>query len=141
MCIRDSSYVEFNNVRGIVYSAHGSWTCDYKLGLLLLTGDNPLDPNSWTKRDSPLLSSDRSKGGPYGPGHASFVPTNDGRVMCMFHCTFNVDDGWDNRKARVMCLDAKDFSPSASCCCCATGETPGDRPGGFLGKIINAIKK
>lgn len=135
------SYVEFNNVRGIVYSAHGSWTCDYKLGLLLLTGENPLDPKSWTKRDSPLLSSDRSKGGPYGPGHASFVPTNDGRVMCMFHCTFNVDDGWDNRKARVMCLDAKDFSPSASCCCCATGETPGDRPGGFLGKIINAIKK
>ena len=135
------SFVDFQGIRGIVYSAHGSWTCDYKLGLLNLTGSNPLDPKSWTKRDSPLLSSDRSKGGPYGPGHASFVPTNDGRILCMFHCTFNVDDGWENRKARVMCLNAQDFSPSADCCCCATGETPGDRPGGLLGKIINAVKK
>jgi len=40
-----------------------------------------------------------------------------------------------------MCLNAQDFSPSADCCCCATGETPGDRPGGLLGKIINAVKK
>ncbi|WFD24526.1 hypothetical protein MEQU1_003228 [Malassezia equina] len=136
------SFVEFAGFRGIVYSAHGSWTCDYKLGLLALVGNDPLNPQSWQKRSAPLLMSERTKGGPYGPGHASFVPTSDGRILCMFHCTHNVDDGWDNRKARVMCLQTQDFDLNASHCCCATGETPGEKkdPAKVFGKAINFLK-
>ncbi|KAL0766600.1 hypothetical protein CaCOL14_011045 [Colletotrichum acutatum] len=42
--------------RGIVYSADGSWTSDYKLGLLPLVGQNPLDPGAWAKRSTPLMA-------------------------------------------------------------------------------------
>ncbi|KAK5193328.1 hypothetical protein LTR92_006697 [Exophiala xenobiotica] len=64
---------------GIVYSANGSWTSDYTLGLLHYTGngDDPLNPKSWRKRPTPLLKSCRDKGGPFGPGHASFIPVVD----------------------------------------------------------------
>ncbi|WFD45266.1 hypothetical protein MPSI1_003948 [Malassezia psittaci] len=140
------TWVSMQGFRGIVYSAHGSWTCDYKLGLLALVGNNPLDPSAWKKRSSPLLMSEREKGGPYGPGHASFVVAPDGSsCLCMFHCTGNVDDGWDNRKARCMELKAQDFAMESSHCCCASGtEVGGGGHGGghgnVLGKAINKIK-
>ncbi|KAI3623601.1 hypothetical protein GLX27_004291 [Malassezia furfur] len=135
------TWVSLHGFQGLVYSAHGSWTCDYKLGLLALVGNNPLDPASWKKRDAPLLMSERERGGPYGPGHASFIVAPDGHAcICMFHCTKNVDDGWDNRKARCMELKAKDFSMEAPHCCCASGEGGGHHIGGFVGKAINKIK-
>lgn len=138
------TFVQLPGFQGIVYSAHGSWTCEYKLGLLAFVGPDPLNPQSWQKRNAPLLTSDRNKGGPYGPGHASFIPTQDGNVLCMFHCTAKVDDGWDNRKARVMSLTPQDFHPTSNGCCCATGESEPmpehHGPGGVLGKAINKIK-
>lgn len=135
------TWVNLKGFSGIVYSAHGSWTCDYKLGLLQLVGNNPLDPKSWQKRDAPLLMSERSKGGPYGPGHASFIVSPDGSgALCMFHCTHNVDDGWDNRKARCLQLSPQDFHPESRHCCCASGNEGGGGHGGLLGKAINKIK-
>ena len=58
--------------RGIVYSACGSWTNKYKLGVLKFVGPNPLYMSSWRKCEKPLMMSDPDRGqGPYGPGHAS----------------------------------------------------------------------
>ena len=57
---------------GIVYSACGSWTNKYKLGVLQLVGENPLDLRSWHKFEKPLMMSDPAgRRGPHGPGHAS----------------------------------------------------------------------
>jgi GH43 family beta-xylosidase len=55
----------------VVYSACGSWTNRYKLGVLELKGD-PLKAESWYKRRTPLMMSDpEGRQGPHGPGHAS----------------------------------------------------------------------
>lgn len=114
-------WVEVPGFRGIVYSAHGSWTCEYKLGLIELVGDNPSDLKSWHKRKYPLLACDAPRGGPFGPGHASFIPSpsGDGSVFCIYHGTERIDEGWGNRKARVITLHPKDFHGDAKPCCCA----------------------
>ena len=114
-------WIDIPGFRGIVYSAHGSWTCDYKLGLLELVGDDPSDPKLWHKRKMPLLACDAPRGGPYGPGHASFLPSpnGDGTVFCVYHGTEKIDDGWGNRKARVIRLNGNDFHRDAMPCCCA----------------------
>ncbi|PKI85079.1 hypothetical protein MVES_001137 [Malassezia vespertilionis] len=130
------TFVKLNGFVGIVYSAHGSWTYEYKLGLLALVGNNPLDPNAWKKRNDPLLSCDPKRGGPYGPGHASFIPSTDGnQTLCIFHCTGKINDGWGNRKAHVMQLPASEFTLDAQTQCCSSG-----RKGGFVGKMINRIR-
>lgn len=110
--------------RGIVYSAHGSWTSEYKLALLAFVGGDPLRPEHWVKRSTPLLISDRGKGGPFGPGHASFITSpvpGDSRVFCVYHATANEGEGWSNRKARVIALGPECFTPTAHPICCATG--------------------
>lgn len=57
---------------GIVYSACGSWTNKYKLGVIQLMGPNPLYQSSWQKWQGPLMMSDPDgSSGPHGPGHAS----------------------------------------------------------------------
>ena len=57
---------------GIIYSANGSWTRDYKLGVTQLVGPNPSDLSCWDKWTNPLLISDpQGNRGPHGPGHAS----------------------------------------------------------------------
>ena len=61
-------------------------------------------------------------GGPFGPGHASFVPSpqNDGRVFCVYHGTEREDEGWRNRKGRIMALEGHCFdSGSGRTMCCA----------------------
>ena len=47
-------------------------------------GDDLLDPVNWTKRNYPVLSTDREKG-IFGPGHNSFSKTADGTDICVFH--------------------------------------------------------
>ncbi|OCT47147.1 alpha-N-arabinofuranosidase [Cladophialophora carrionii] len=111
--------------QGIVYSANGSWTSDYRLGILqLVDGAHPLRQSSWRKRPTPLLVSDRQHGGPFGPGHASFIPSSpsDGRrrrVYCIYHATEHFDQGWANRKARVLSFSGEHFHPQAPTMCCA----------------------
>lgn len=126
------SWVNTQGFQGIVYSAHGSWTSDYKLALLALVGQDPLQPSSWAKRHAPLMTSDKDRGGPFGPGHASFLPSpyNDGRVFCVYHATENHGEGWANRKARVINLGPECFRPDASPMCCAYAGTNHAGPGG-----------
>lgn len=113
------SWLSLPSWKGIVYSANGSWTKDYRLGALEFCGGSPLNPNNWRKKPLPLLESDAAHGGPYGPGHASFILCKDGcNVMCVYHGTANETDGWGNRKARVGLLNEKAFNHDSAPVCC-----------------------
>jgi len=129
------TWVDTPGFRGIVYSANGSWTNDYKLGLLALVGNDPLQASSWQKRPAPLLTSDVKRGRPFGPGHASFInsPYHDGKIYCIYHGTERPDEGWNNRKARVLCMGPEHFHPQAPTVCCATvSPMPGAGAGGGI---------
>jgi GH43 family beta-xylosidase len=78
----------------LVYSASGSWTDDYCLGLLSLKdrGD-PLDPAAWIKHPTPVF---QSANGVYGPGHASFTQSPDGAEdWIVYHAARAQGSGWD----------------------------------------------
>ena len=155
------TFLQAPGFHGIVYSAHGSGTSEYKLALLALTGTDPLDPRSWAKRQTPLLVSDRAMGLPYGPGHASFLPEDaaapasgeTGGTYCIYHATENWDDGWQNRKARVLRLSAECFESDAKPICCAyaaqgpmgtvegSGVGRGKEPSAFLRRAWDKTKQ
>ncbi len=58
----------------VVYSCSASWLPTYKLGLLELVGDNPLDPKSWKKFARPLFQSSEQT---FGVGHGSFIQVSN----------------------------------------------------------------
>ncbi|HWH70088.1 MAG TPA: glycoside hydrolase family 43 protein, partial [Candidatus Sulfotelmatobacter sp.] len=65
----------------IVYSASGCWTDDYCLGLLTLTGADPLSAASWTK-SGPVFS---KQPGAYGPGHNCVLVDSAGQWWNLYH--------------------------------------------------------
>lgn len=79
----------------LVYSASGSWTDSYCLGMLTLTGDDPLDAASWQKEKLPVF---RMKPGvAYGPGHCSFSAAVDGSIWMIYHANPVSGTGWSGR--------------------------------------------
>lgn len=89
----------------IVYSASGSWTEHYQLGLLELRGSDPLAPDAWHK-----LGSVFSKNGHgWGVGHGSFATLPDGRDWLFYHAKTSRRPGWADRAVR-----AQPFTWSAS---------------------------
>ncbi|WP_123039587.1 family 43 glycosylhydrolase [Cohnella candidum] len=83
----------------IVYSASGSWTDDYTLGLLSADPDsNLLDPASWKKHPEPAFAKTDDV---FGPGHASFVKSPDGKEdWIVYHAAKTAGAGWD-RNVRI----------------------------------------
>jgi GH43 family beta-xylosidase len=81
----------------IIYAANASWTQSYTLGMLKLTGDDPLDPAAWTKV-GPMMGDNRD-GGVYGVGHSSSpVPSLDSSESWFFyHAKTRPQEGWDDR--------------------------------------------
>ncbi len=79
----------------IVYSASGSWTDDYCLGMLTFTGDDPLNPDHWEKSETPVFK--KRAGVAYGPGHCSFTTACDGSVWMIYHANLVSGSGWDGR--------------------------------------------
>jgi GH43 family beta-xylosidase len=76
----------------VTYSCGASWKNTYKLGLLELTGGDPLDPASWTKHPVPVF---QSGGSTIGTGHSTFVPSPDGSELWhVFHAKVDARDGW-----------------------------------------------
>lgn len=59
----------------LVYSCGSALLPSYKLGLLELVGEDPLDPGSWRKRPEPIFTSTEAT---FGVGHSTFVPSPDG---------------------------------------------------------------
>lgn len=63
----------------VVYSAGHSGTPHYVLGLLELTGDDPLDPKAWTKHPGPVFAPHVSpEGSVFTVGHNGFTKSPDG---------------------------------------------------------------
>ena len=85
----------------IIYSANGSWGPNYCLASLKLNGSNPLNARAWTKSNGPVFSSGN---GVYGPGHACFVKSPDGKEdWIVYHGNTNPyvstgDPWWADRK-------------------------------------------
>ncbi len=76
----------------LTYSCSASWRPSYKLGLLELTGQNPLDPAAWKKHPLPVFS---SAGSVIGVGHSTFVPSPDGsEIWHVYHAKTDASDGW-----------------------------------------------
>ena len=76
----------------IVYSCGASWLPTYKLGLLELIGDDPLDPDSWKKRPQPVFSASQSV---YGVGHSCFVKSLDNQQWWhVYHAKQDRRPGW-----------------------------------------------
>ena len=82
-----------NGVISLVYSASGSWTDDYCLGLITaLVNSNLTDPASWHKRPDPIF---RSSDLVYGPGHHSFTKSSDDREdWIVYHSARFKGAGW-----------------------------------------------
>ncbi|EEF61435.1 family 43 glycosylhydrolase [Pedosphaera parvula] len=63
----------------IVYSANGTWTDNYCLGLMVNTDGNYLNAASWTKNSSPIFKTYvGADGAVYAPGHCGFTHSLDG---------------------------------------------------------------
>lgn len=80
----------------LIYSANGSWTDSYCLGLITAkTGSDLLNPASWVKKDKPVFS---SANGVYGPGHHSIVSSPDGTEdWIIYHAARWPGSGWTRK--------------------------------------------
>ncbi|MCM3698074.1 family 43 glycosylhydrolase [Paenibacillus macerans] len=88
-----------NGLINLVYSASGSWTDGYCLGLITANASSDLlQASSWTKRSQPLF---QSGNGLYGPGHHSFTKSPDGTEdWIVYHTAKYQGAGW-NREIRA----------------------------------------
>ena len=85
-----------NETINLVYSASGSWTDHYNLGLLTAkVGADLMDPSSWTKRLEPIF---QGAGGAIAPGHGSFTKSPDGtQEWFVYHTARYPGSGWDRQ--------------------------------------------
>ena len=79
----------------LVYSASGSWTDNYCLGMLTLTGEDLLNPEHWEKAEKPVFK--QLRGLAYGPGHCSFAPAGDGSIWMIYHANLVSGSSWAGR--------------------------------------------
>ncbi|MEM7312221.1 MAG: sulfatase-like hydrolase/transferase [Planctomycetota bacterium] len=81
-----------NGQTSIVYSCGASWLPTYKLGLLTLVGDDPLQPSSWKKQAQPVFTGTQTT---YGVGHSCFVKSLDEKQWWhVFHAKRDRQPGW-----------------------------------------------
>ena len=93
----------------IVYSASGSWTDDYCLGMLRLCGDDPLKEGCWAKCPVPVFKKTETA---FGPGHCSFVSSPDGATdHIVYHANRVSGTGWNGRSVRVQAFTWKNKIP------------------------------
>ncbi len=82
----------------IAFSASGCNGPDYKLGLLTLTGSNPLDASAWSKSAGPVFQRNDSAS-VFGPGHNGFFVSPDGTEdWIIYHAQSSVTGGCDNNR-------------------------------------------
>jgi len=81
----------------IVYSASGSWTEDYCLGLLEHRGGDLLDPRNWRKHGPVFQKTDRV----WGVGHCAFVHHPSAGDLIFYHAKTDRTPGWSDRNVRV----------------------------------------
>ncbi|MDC0767966.1 family 43 glycosylhydrolase [Streptomyces sp. HD] len=93
----------------LTYSASFCGTSDYKLGQLELTGSDPLNPASWTKKQTPVFQRNDA-GSVYGPGHNGFFSSPDGTEnWIVYHANSASNGGCGNGRT----TRAQEFSWNA----------------------------
>ena len=94
--------LQHNGKTFIIYSASHCSTDDYALGMLTLTGTDPINANSWTKAQSPVFVKNPANRA-YGPGHNGFFKSKDGtQDWIIYHANSNPGQGCgDVRKPRM----------------------------------------
>lgn len=76
----------------VTFSCGASWLPTYKLGILELMGDDPLKPNAWKKRATPVFTGNDST---IGVGHSCFVNSLDNSERWhIYHAKRDRDAGW-----------------------------------------------
>ncbi|MBQ6164182.1 MAG: glycoside hydrolase family 43 protein [Clostridia bacterium] len=80
----------------LVFSASGSWTNEYCLGIMTLVGD-PGSRAGWIKNPVAVFTQQETA---YGPGHCSFV-TSGGVDYIVYHANVESGTGWGGRSVRV----------------------------------------
>jgi GH43 family beta-xylosidase len=88
----------------IIYSASGCWTPNYKLGMLIYNGGDPLSGDSWDKHPEPVFQRS-DENGVFAPGHNGFFKSPDGTEdWIVYHANDTVtgacDDGRTTRVQR-----------------------------------------
>jgi len=83
----------------VTYSASGSWTDDYCLGLLTLRGEDPMEDGAWEKSKEPVFV--KRQGVCYGPGHNCFCTDGQGRQIMIYHGNLVSGSGWAGRSVWV----------------------------------------
>ena len=81
----------------VVYSASGSWTPDYCLGMLVNEDGNFLNPRSWTKCGPVFKGTEHV----WGVGHCCFAQHPHGADLIFYHAKTNRAHGWSDRNVRV----------------------------------------
>lgn len=81
----------------LIYSASGSWSNDYCLGMLSLTGTDPMDAKAWVKSDQPVFAGTDCV---ISPGHCSFIQIGH-QDWIVYHVTGGRDGGWDSRYVKM----------------------------------------
>jgi GH43 family beta-xylosidase len=87
-----------NGMIFVVYSANGSWTVDYCLGLLINRDGDVMNPCSWEKR-GPVLGKTPEV---WGVGHCSFVRSPDQTEdWILYHAKSKQKKGWLDRRVHA----------------------------------------
>ncbi len=81
----------------IVYSASGSWTPDYCLGMLVNEDGDFLNPRAWRKHGPVFQKTARV----WGVGHCCFAQHPLAGDLIFYHAKTELDHGWDDRNVRV----------------------------------------
>ncbi|KAL1698664.1 glycoside hydrolase family 43 protein [Schizophyllum commune] len=84
----------------LTYSAAGSWTEDYCIGLMGIdNGADPMKPeNWWTLDDRPVFQKSNVT---FGVGHASFALDREDAPYIVYHGMSKPDGGWADRTVRA----------------------------------------
>lgn|GEM_PF-205040 len=88
----------------IIYSASGSWSEHYCLGMLEYLGGDICKPENWKKhKEAPIFSGEDKV---LGVGHCSFVKSPDGKEdWIVYHTKQKKEHGWGDR-----CVHTQPFS-------------------------------
>lgn len=81
----------------VIYSASGSWTPDYCLGMLMNENGRFMDPFSWTKRGPVFKRTDHV----WGVGHCCFAQDPKAGDLIFYHAKTDHAHGWNDRNVRV----------------------------------------
>lgn len=82
----------------VIYSASGSWTDDYCLGMITNKDGDLLNPSSWVKSENPVFAKSPNA---YGPGHHCMVEGPDGTCWNIYHANTIPGTGWNGRSIRA----------------------------------------